>query len=112
MNSCISEMPGPAVFVNERAPAQPAPMAMPAAESSSSAWRCSICASPVSGSVRNFWQNTVNASISDVDGVIGYHAPTVAPAKTAPSAAAVLPSMMMESLVASILSRWKGSGHS
>jgi len=30
-----------------------------------------------------------------VDGVIGYHAATVAPANTQPSAAAVLPSIMM-----------------
>ena len=69
-------------------------------------------ASAVSGSVLNFLQNDVNASINEVDGVIGYHAPTVAPAYTAPSAAAVLPSMMMESLVASIFSRWNGSGQS
>ena len=37
----------------------------------------------------------LNASISEVEGVIGYQAPTVAPANTQPSAAAVLPSMMM-----------------
>ena len=49
--------------------------------------------------------------MSDVDGVIGYHAPTVAPAYTAPNPAAVLPSMRIESPVASILSRWKGNGH-
>jgi hypothetical protein len=48
----------------------------------------------------------LNASISDVDGVMGYHAPTVAPAKTPPSAAAELPSMMMEPLVASVRSSW------
>ena len=35
----------------------------------------------------------------------GYHAPTVAPAYNAPSAAAVLPSMMMESLVAFMRAR-------
>ena len=39
MNSLISEMPGPAVDVNARAPAQPAPITMPIAASSSSAWR-------------------------------------------------------------------------
>ena len=48
--------------------------------------------------------------MSDVDGVIGYHAPTVAPAYTAPKPAAVLPSMRIESPVASIFSRWKGRG--
>ena len=36
-NSDISEIPGPAVAVSARAPAQPAPMAMPTAASSSSA---------------------------------------------------------------------------
>ena len=40
MNSDISEMPGPAVAVMERAPAQPAPIAMPMEASSSSA--CTI----------------------------------------------------------------------
>ena len=73
-------MPGPAVFVKARAPAQPAPIAIPAADSSSSAWMMQYLASPLSGSVLNFLQNDVNASISDVDGVMGYHAPTVAPA--------------------------------
>ena len=37
MNSDISEMPGPEVQVIERAPAHPAPIAMPMAASSSSA---------------------------------------------------------------------------
>ena len=40
-------------------------------------------------------QNSLNASITDVDGVIGYHAATVAPAYTQPSAVAVLPSIRM-----------------
>ena len=66
--------------------------------------------SPVSGSTRKRSQKLRNASMSDVDGVIGYHAPTVAPAYTAPKPAAVLPSMRMWSPVASIVSRWKGSG--
>ena len=35
---------------------------------------------PVSGSLRNWWQKPVKASTSDVDGVIGYQAATVAPA--------------------------------
>jgi hypothetical protein len=38
MNSVISEMPGPDVAVNERAPFQPAPIAMPMEASSSSPW--------------------------------------------------------------------------
>ena len=94
MNSCISEMPGPAVDVNARAPAQLAPITIPAAASSSSAWMMMNFFSP-SGVVRYCSQNILNASISDVDGVIGYHAPTVAPAYTAPSAKAVLPSIRM-----------------
>jgi hypothetical protein len=52
----------------------------------------------------------LKASISDVAGVIGYHAPTVAPAYRQPSAAAVLPSMRIEPLVALIRSSRKGSG--
>ena len=40
MNSCISEMPGPEVAVNARAPFQPAPITMPIDASSSSA--CTI----------------------------------------------------------------------
>ena len=39
MNSRMSEMPGPLVGVNERAPAHEAPMTMPIADSSSSACR-------------------------------------------------------------------------
>ena len=38
MNSLISEMPGPLVGVNARAPFQLAPITMPIAASSSSAW--------------------------------------------------------------------------
>ena len=37
MNSCIKEIPGPEVAVIPRAPAQPAPIIMPAAANSSSA---------------------------------------------------------------------------
>ena len=49
--------------------------------------------------------------MSDVDGVIGYHAPTVAPAYTQPSAAAVLPSIMMWFAVLSMRATRSGSGH-
>ena len=44
-------MPGPDVFVKARAPAHPAPITMPAADSSSSAWMMQYRASPVSASV-------------------------------------------------------------
>src|SRR5487761_2621976 len=111
MNSSISEMPGPAVEVNDRAPAQPAPITIPAAASSSSAWIMAYFRSPVTGSLRYFSQNPLNASMSDVDGVIGYQAPTVAPAYTQPSAAAVFPSMTLEPAVAFMRSRCMGSGH-
>ena len=47
----------------------------------------------VSGSWRNRLQCFWNASAIDEEGVIGYHAATVAPPKTQPSAAALLPSM-------------------
>src|SRR5215470_17626088 len=114
MNSLISEMPGPAVDVNERAPAQPAPITMPAAANSSSAWISAYFRSPVVGSTRNRSQYSLNASINDVDGVIGYQAPTVAPANTAPNAPAALPSIRMLSFVLSTPSRfkWNGSGQS
>ena len=48
--------------------------------------------------------------MSEVDGVIGYQAATVAPAYTHPSAAAVLPSIMMWPAVSSIFSTCSGSG--
>src|ERR1043166_7314004 len=105
MNSLISEMPGPAVDVNDRAPAHDAPSTMPAAANSSSAWMMQYFFSFVSGSTRKRSQNSLNASINDVDGVIGYHAATVAPAYTAPSAPAVLPSSRIAVRVASIRSR-------
>src|SRR6195952_1661509 len=52
---------------------------------------------PVSGSCRRRLQWLVKASASEEDGVIGYHAHTVAPPYTAPSAAALLPSMKIRS---------------
>ena len=48
--------------------------------------------------------------MSEVDGVIGYHAPTVAPAYTQPKPAAVLPSIMMCPTVLSSFSTRSGSG--
>src|SRR5450755_710756 len=79
MNSCINEMPGPEVHVNERAPFHAAPITMPIEASSSSAWMMAYRALPVAASVRNLRQCLAKASASDDDGVIGYHAATVAP---------------------------------
>ena len=90
-------MPGPEVDVNARAPFHAAPTTIPMAAISSSAWMIRYWLRPVSGSRRYFSQNPVNASISDVDGVIGYQAATVAPAYKHPSAVAVLPSMRIVS---------------
>src|SRR5687768_6030240 len=97
MNSLIKEMPGPLVGVNARAPAQPAPITTPAADSSSSHWTTRYLFLPLAASFRYSAQKRRKPSISDVDGVIGYHAPTVAPAYTQPSPAAVLPSIRMKS---------------
>ncbi len=72
-------MPGPEVAVKEREPFQPAPSTMPMAAISSSAWTMANLFWPVTGSTRNFLQCAVKASASDVDGVIGYQAQTVAP---------------------------------
>ena len=95
MNSCISEMPGPEVAVNERAPFQAPPITIPIDASSSSAWTIANRLRPVAGSTRYRWQCFAKASASDDEGVIGYHAQTVAPPKTAPSADALLPSTKM-----------------
>jgi hypothetical protein len=60
--------------------------------------------------MRSRSQKPLNASISDVEGVMGYQAPIVAPAYTQPRAAAVLPSMIMCPRVASIFSTRNGNG--
>src|SRR5260370_25963064 len=85
-------MPGPEVEVIERAPAQPAPIAMPTAASSSSACTTEMSFSPVFGSVRNLSAYAIRFSHRDEEGVMGYHAATVTPPIRAPSAAAWLPS--------------------
>ena len=87
-------MPGPEVAVIARAPAQPAPSTMPMAASSSSACTTAKVALP-SGVTRSFFSRSVVASTTEVEGVIGYHATTVTPAKTAPMPQAALPSMMI-----------------
>ena len=79
MNSVIREMPGPEVAVKARAPFQDAPITMPIEASSSSPCTIAYLALPVSGSCRSFLQCAPKASASDEDGVIGYHAQTVAP---------------------------------
>src|SRR3984957_2120178 len=66
---------------------------------------------PVLESCRSFLQWLVKASASDDDGVIGYHAHTVAPPYTAPSAAALLPSMKMRSPTLSAFLTRRPIGH-
>src|SRR5260370_11212496 len=105
-------MPGPGVDVKARAPAHEAPSTIPMAASSSSACRIAKLFFLVSGSLRYFSQNALNASITDVAGVMGYQAATVAPAYTQPSAVAVLPSMRILSAFASIGETWNGKGQS
>ena len=72
-------MPGPEVAVNARAPFQPAPMTMPMEASSSSPWTMAYLAFLLSVSMRSRRQWLVKASASEEEGVIGYHAQTVAP---------------------------------
>ena len=103
-------MPGPEVAVKARAPFHMAPITMPIAASSSSAWMKAKFLRPVCLSTRMRSQNILKASISEVDGVIGYQAATVAPAYTHPSAAAVLPSIMMCPAVCSRGATCSGSG--
>ena len=79
-NSDMSERPGPLVAVNARAPFQPAPITMPMAASSSSAWITANLRCPVSASVRSWLAYFSNASAMDVLGVMGYQAQMVAPA--------------------------------
>ena len=65
--------------MNARAPFQPAPITMPIDASSSSACTIANLFLPVALSTRYRLQYFWNASASDDDGVIGYHAHTVAP---------------------------------
>jgi hypothetical protein len=96
MNSFISEMPGPLVGVNARAPFHEAPITMPmAAELVLGLHDARSCACRSRDRCASLPQKFLNASISDVEGVIGYQAPTVAPAYTHPRPAAVLPSIRM-----------------
>src|SRR5438093_10020136 len=86
-------MPGPAVAVMARAPAQLAPITMPSDAISSSAWTMANVALPVSLSMRYFFMYPMSDSHNDEEGVIGYQATTVTPAIMQPMAAAAFPSM-------------------
>src|SRR5438132_12662840 len=102
-------MPGPAVAVIERAPAQAAPMTMPSDAISSSACTIANVALPVSLSTLYFFMYPISDSHSDEDGVIGYQATTVTPASMQPMAAAALPSMRILPAVLFIGSMQYGS---
>src|SRR6185295_15501387 len=65
----MSEMPGPAVAVIARAPAQLAPMTMPSDAISSSACTTANVAFPVALSTRYFFRYPMSDSQSDDDGV-------------------------------------------
>src|SRR3954447_20368090 len=101
-------MPGPAVAVIERAPAQLAPMTIPSDAISSSAWTIANVALP-SLSMRYFFMYPISDSHSDDEGVIGYHATTVTPAIMQPIAAAAFPSMRILPAVLFIGSMQNGS---
>src|SRR5437867_11471315 len=102
-------MPGPAVEVIDRAPAQLAPITMPSDAISSSACTMANVALPVVLSTRYFFMYPISDSHNDEDGVIGYHATTVTPAIMQPMAAAALPSMRILPAVSFIASMKNGS---
>ena len=72
-------MPGPDVAVKARAPFQLAPITVPMAEISSSDCTMANLFLPVSVSTRYLRQCLPKASATEVDGVMGYQAATVAP---------------------------------
>src|SRR5580693_3115020 len=78
-----------------RAPAQPAPIAIPSAANSSSACTTAKVACPVSGSILYFFKYSINCSHKLDDGVMGYQVTTETPAKRAPIAQAELPSIII-----------------
>src|SRR5919205_923544 len=105
----MSEMPGPAVAVIERAPAPLAPITMPRDAISSSACTIANVAFPVALSIRYFFMYPMSDSQSEEDGVIGYQATTVTPAIMQPIAAAEFPSMRILPAVLFIGSMKNGS---
>src|SRR5476651_1968802 len=102
-------MPGPAVAVIDRAPAQLAPMTMPSDAISSSACTIANVAFPVALSTRYFFMYAISDSHSEDEGVIGYQATTVTPAIMQPIAAAALPSIRILPAVSFIGSMKNGS---
>src|SRR5215470_10909220 len=102
-------MPGPAVAVIDRAPAQLAPITIPRDAISSSACTIANVALPVVSSIRYFFMYEMSDSHSDDEGVIGYQATTVTPAIMQPMAAAVLPSIKILPAVSFIGSMTYGS---
>src|SRR3954449_3227957 len=102
-------MPGPAVAVIDRAPAQLAPITIPSDAISSSACTIANVAFPVVLSMRYFFMYVMSDSHSDDDGVIGYQATTVTPASMQPIAAAALPSIRILPAVSFIGSMKNGS---
>ena len=102
-------MPGPAVAVIARAPAQLAPMTMPSDAISSSACTMAKVAFPVSLSIRYFFMYEMSDSHSDEDGVMGYQATTVTPAIMQPMAAAEFPSIRIFPTASVIRSSQNGS---
>src|SRR5882724_9863500 len=103
----MSEMPGPAVAVMARAPAQPAPTTIPTAASSSSAWTMANVALP-SAPIRKRFMYSIRLLGNEEDGVMGYQLTMVTPANMQPSAAAALPSIMILPVVLSM--RWMTYG--
>src|SRR6476619_232281 len=102
----MSEIPGPAVAVIDRAPAQLAPITMPSDAISSSACTIANVAFPVVLSTRYFFMYVISDSHSDDDGVIGYQVTT---AIMQPIAAAALPSIRILPAVLFIVSMTYGS---
>src|SRR5258706_15969365 len=105
----MSEIPGPAVAVIDRAPAQLAPITIPSDAISSSACTMANVALPVVLSTRYFFMYPISDSQSDDEGVMGYQATTVTPAIMQPMAAAALPSMRILPAVSFIASIANGS---
>src|SRR4051794_23441135 len=88
----MSEIPGPDVDVIARAPAHPAPITMPIAAISSSAWTIAKVALPVSLPPRYSLMYEISVWGSDDGGVFGYRAIRAPPAIMQPMGGAAFPS--------------------
>ena len=106
------EIPGPEEAVKALAPFQPAPIAIPIAANSSSAWTMEYFLLPEPGSILKRLQYLLNASTTEVDGVNGYQDATVAPPYTQPSPTAVFPSIKILPSFLLVALSLSGSGHS